>query len=103
MLASLRSEAVAEFYHSAIAGYLNVFFFPPLVALILSYGFIRRWWASLPAGERSEGDDEEYLRRKKYGPSGMLREFDPLDPASGAHWIGSTLNPSNPAYINRVS
>lgn len=102
-LASLRSEAVAEFYHSALAGHLNVIFFPPLVALILSYGFLKRWLALLPAVEEGAIDEDEFWPRRRYGPSRMPKEFDPLDPASGALWVGSTLNPTNPGYVNRAS
>lgn len=103
MLASLRSEAMAEFYHSAIAGYLNVFFFPPLVALILSYGFIRAWLATLDEAEAIDPLDDDLRLNRKHGPSGMPWQFDPLDPRSGAFWIGNPLNPLNPSNINRVS
>lgn len=101
LAASSRVETLAGFYGSAFAGFANVFFFPPITALILSYGFFRAWLATA----RFDPDEEveEYLnrRRKRYGPSGMLREFDPLDPASGALWVGNPLNPLNPGYINR--
>ena len=101
MFASLRVEALASFYHSAIAGFANVFFFPPLVAMILSFGYFKARIEQIEFD--SDGDAEEYFewRRKRYGPSGMLREFDPLDPASGALWVGNPLNPLNPGYINR--
>lgn len=101
MLASLRIEALTTFYHSAAAGIANVFFFPPLVALILSYGFFKARLAKAEFG--LDGDAEEVLgmRGKRYGPSGMLRAFDPHDPASGSNWIGSPLNPSHPFYVIR--
>lgn len=105
MAASLRVEFLATFYDSAFAGFVNVLFFPPLVALILSYGFFKAWLATakfdpdFDPGEQAEA----FLvrRRNRYGPCGMLREFDPLDPASGAIWFGNPLNPLNPGYINR--
>lgn len=100
MLATFKLDALADFYHSAAGGYLNIFFFPPLVALVLSFGFFRQWLASLPTREIGEFDEEDLLARDRYGPSGMLREFDPLDPASGSLWIGSSINPLNPGYIN---
>lgn len=101
MLAALMPDALAEVYHSAAGGFLNVLFFPPIMALVLSFGFLRQWLASLPTQEDGEIDGHDFWDRNKYGPSGMLREFDPLDPASGALWIGSPLNPLNPGYINR--
>ncbi|SEK03033.1 hypothetical protein SAMN05518849_1301 [Sphingobium sp. AP50] len=100
MFASFKLDALAYVYRSAVGGYLNELFFPPIVALVLSYGFLRQWLVSLPAQEDGETDEHDFWDRNKYGPSGMLREFDPLDPASGALWIGSPLNPLNPGYIN---
>ncbi|MGA1815934.1 hypothetical protein VHN57_09965 [Sphingobium sp. WW5] len=101
MLASLWIDALAGFYHSAAAGFANVLFFPPIVGLVLCYGFFRDRLAK--ANFELDEEAEGYLewRRKRYGPSGMLREFDPLDPASGALWVGNPLNPLNPGYINR--
>ncbi|WP_214442679.1 hypothetical protein, partial [Sphingobium yanoikuyae] len=74
---------MAGFYHSAAAGFANVLFFPPIVGLVLCYGFFRDRLAK--ANFELDEEAEGYLewRRKRYGPSGMLREFDPLDPASG--------------------
>ena len=103
MTASSRVEFLATFYSSAIAGFVNVFFLPPLVALILSYGYFKAWLATAKSDPEFAPDEEaeEFFvqRRNRYGPSGMLREFDPLDPASGSNWIGSPLNPSHPFYV----
>lgn len=101
MVASLKLDSLAEFYHSAAGGYLNVLFFPPIAALVLSFGFLRHLLATSPTLTDGDCDQGDFLARDRYGPSGMLREFDPLDPASGSHWIGSPLNPLNPGYINR--
>ncbi|UZW57697.1 hypothetical protein NUH86_19210 [Sphingobium sp. JS3065] len=103
MLASLKIDALTEVYHSAAGGYLNVLFFPPMVALVLSFGFLRNKLASLPAQEDGEFDEDSFWERRKYGPSRLPKEVDPLDSASGALWIGSSLNPLNPGYINRAS
>ncbi|ATP19977.1 MULTISPECIES: hypothetical protein [Sphingobium] len=101
LFASSRVEFLADFYGSALAGFINVFFFPPIVAIVLSYGFFKAW---LAAGHFEMDDEtEEYWERSpmRNSPSGMLREFDPLDPASGSNWIGSPLNPSHPFYVIR--
>lgn len=103
MLASLKTDALAEFYHSAAGGYLNVLFFPPIVALVLSFGFLRQLLITSPALTDSDLDEHDFLAHNRYGPSGIPWEFDPLDPRSGAHWNGSPLNPINPGYINRGS
>jgi hypothetical protein len=103
MLASLKIDVLAEIYHSAAGGYLNVFFFPPIVALTLSFGFLRLWLASLPTRDPDEIDDGPGWNDRRFGPSRMPRQFDPLDPASGPLWVGNTLNPTNPGYVNRAS
>src|SRR3546814_17984770 len=41
--ASLKLPALAEFYTSALAGYLNMLFFPLTTLLVLGFGFIRAW------------------------------------------------------------
>lgn len=88
-------------YHSAAAGIANVFFFPPLVALILSFGYIKARIALLDLEDDTDPQAYFEWRRRRYGPSGTLREFDPLDSASGSLWVGNPLNPLNPGYINR--
>ncbi|WP_081570546.1 hypothetical protein [Sphingobium herbicidovorans] len=103
MLASLQIDALAEVYHSAAGGYLNVLFFPPMVAFVLSFGFLRQKMASLADQAKDETDREDCLDRKRYGPSGMPWQFDPLDSRSGTFWIGNPLNPRHPSNINRVS
>ncbi|WP_093022620.1 hypothetical protein [Sphingobium sp. YR768] len=103
MIASLHVEALASFYRSAFCGVFNVFFFPPLMSFILGFGYFRALF------ERTEFSDCEDLeggadwQGARYGPLGLLRELDLTDPASGSRWIGSTLNPINPGYINRRS
>ena len=103
MLAALKLDALAEVYHWAAVGYLNVLFFPPIVALVLSFGFLRQWLASLPVRDPDEMDDGGLWNNRRFGPSRMPRQFDPLDPASGPLWVGNTLNPMNPGYVNRAS
>ncbi|WP_234831561.1 hypothetical protein [Sphingobium yanoikuyae] len=103
MILSLRVDALAIFYHSAFAGLANIFFFPPLVMLILSFGYINARIGQIDFDETVYPEVDFQQDRDWYGPSGVLREFDPLDPSSGALWIGNPLNPLNGAYINRHS
>jgi hypothetical protein len=100
-VASIRLEILENLYSSALAGFVNVFFFPPLIALILSYGFFKAWLATAKFDLDEEEERSWGMRSKRYGPSGTLREFSPLDPASGSNWIGSPLNPSHPFYVIR--
>ncbi|WP_066602887.1 hypothetical protein [Sphingobium cupriresistens] len=104
MAASEHVQRLGDFYGSAAAGFLTIFFFPPLVAFILCFGFFREWLAAQShADSDAEVADEMFLGADSYGPSGMPCEFDPLDPRSGTLWVGNTLNPLNAAYINRAS
>ena len=104
MAASGRVQPLAAFYDSAAAGFLTIFFFPPLVAFILCFGFFREWLVAQPHADSGvDFTDEMFLGADSYGPSGMPCEFDPLDPRSGTLWVGNTLNPLNAAYINRAS
>ncbi|MEC3909640.1 hypothetical protein U5A82_03885 [Sphingobium sp. CR2-8] len=104
MAASGHVQPLGAFYNSAAAGFLTIFFFPPLVAFILWFGFFREWLAAQPyVDSDAASPDQMFLGADSYGPSGMPCEFDPLDPRSGALWVGNTLNPLNAAYINRAS
>lgn len=104
MALSLRWPTLDAFYSSALAGFMTAFFFPPLVALILGFGFVRAWMsAEARAAPEERLEDEIYMPSARYGPSGMPCEFDPLDPRAGILWVGNTLNPLNAGYINRAS
>lgn len=101
MAASLRVDWLSAFYGSALAGVVNVFFFPPIVALILSYGFFKAWLAAAEFDFDEFSEETSVRMHKLHSSSNMQGEFDPLNPASGANWIGSPLNPSHPFYVIR--
>lgn len=104
MWAGRYSQVVEDLYSSALAGCLTIFFFPPVVALILCFGFFsERLAASRPFEATGDLSEDRFPDPDSYGPSGMPWEFDPLDPRSGALWNGSPLHPINPAFINRGS
>src|SRR3546814_17960880 len=50
-VASLKVPALAEFYTSALAGYLNMLFFPPTALLVLGFGFVKAWLDRPLSGE----------------------------------------------------
>lgn len=85
MAASLKVPLLDQFYTSALAGYLNVFSFPPLALMILGIGFAREWFA-WSDWEFVEPTHEQMFPRRSVG--GMRDPYaDPLDPRSGAlHW-----------------
>lgn len=85
MAASLKVPLLVEFYTSASAGFLNVFFFPPLALMVLGLGFARAWFA-WSDWEFVEPTHEQMFPKRSVG--GMRDPYaDPLDPRSGAlHW-----------------
>lgn len=82
MAASLKVPLLDQFYTSALAGFLNIFFFPPLALMVLGLGFAREWfvWSDWEFVEPSQ---EQMFPRRSVG--GMRDPYaDPLDPRSGA-------------------
>lgn len=82
---SFSVPALDEFYTSALAGFLNIAFFPPLALMVLGLGFARAWFAQSD-WEFVEPTQEQMFPKRSVG--GMRDPCaDPLDPRSGAlHW-----------------
>jgi hypothetical protein len=91
---ALKISALDAFYSSALAGFVNVFMFPPTVLVILAAGYIRARFEPIDWSNLQPIDSDE-LGSWRRGPSGLPPEIDPLDPKSGAFWIGSPTNPAN--------
>lgn len=83
-LASLWSEAVAQFYESALAGYLNIFFYPFTALMVLGVGFVRAWM-DYRGFEWGAPSQEQLFPQRSIG--GYLDPMaDPLDPRSPKYW-----------------
>lgn len=84
-VATFAIPTLDDFYTSALAGFLNIFFFPPLALMVLGLGFAREWfeWSDW---EFVEPTHEQMFSRKSVG--GLSDPYsDPLDPRSGMlHW-----------------
>ena len=82
--ASFYLPSLGEFYTSALAGYLNILFFPMTALLILGIGFAQAWFAASD-WEFVEPTQEEMFPKLSVGG---FRDpaSDPLDPRSGLHW-----------------
>ncbi|QCI92395.1 hypothetical protein [Novosphingobium sp. EMRT-2] len=82
---SIYSPVLDQFYSSALAGFLNVAFFPPLALMVLGLGFAREWfeWSDW---EFVEPTHEQMFPKRSVG--GRRDPYsDPLDPRSGMlHW-----------------
>lgn len=78
---------LARFYESTVAGYLNIFFYPPVILMLLGLGFVRAKitrgaWIITPGNPGAHGFNRSV--------SGSLDPYtDPLDPRSGSLYIGS--------------
>ena len=103
--ASLKISALATFYSSAAAGFLNVAFFPPTALLILGFRFARAWLDRPLVGdplpdeeieefERMMEDEEDWRRCGRPHPS-----MDIHDPRSGGLYIGNPSGLNSGKYI----
>lgn len=84
-LLALVVPALNPLYENALAGYLNIIFFPPTLLLLLGIGFVGEWmdyyrweWVATP--------DAGLHPRRSVG--GFIDPYtDPLDPGSGAKYL----------------
>jgi len=109
MAAVTRSPMLAAFYGGALAGYLNVLFFPMTALMVLGVGYVReRLDEFVGSGDGKPLTDEEeeafHARRRQEEDHRFLDNIgkgtDMFDPRSGPLWIGNPLNPLNAGYIN---
>ncbi|MBB3356998.1 MULTISPECIES: hypothetical protein [unclassified Novosphingobium] len=109
MAVSTRVDTLESFYRGWIAGYLNVVFFPMTALMVLGVGYVReRLDSFVGQGDDVPLSDEEAsaLAAKLHRDQlERMRErarayANPMDPRSGSLWIGSAMNPNNPAYID---
>lgn len=110
-LAATRISPLGAFYGGALAGYLNILFYPMTALMVLGVGYVReRLDGFVGTGDGTplsdeEEDEEAFYRRRDLEEHDRLAKrwragFDPSDPRSGPLWIGNPLNPTNPGHIN---
>ncbi|PAL24266.1 hypothetical protein CD928_05040 [Sphingopyxis sp. GW247-27LB] len=105
--ASLKLPALAEFYTSALAGYLNMLFFPLTTLLVLGLGFIRAWLNRPLSGDPlsdEEIDELEQMRMFEDDWSGRRSgqpdpAFDIYDPRSGVLYVGNPNGINSGKYL----
>ncbi|PZU64037.1 hypothetical protein [Sphingobium sp.] len=112
MAVATRVDFLAALYGGALAGYLNILFFPMTALMVLGVGYARErldnfvgQGVGMPLTAEEEQDLAEMTRQRiSADHERMMNDIrarsNPLDPRSGPLWIGNTLNPNNPAYIN---
>lgn len=107
MAASAKIASLEAFYDSALAGFLNVLFFPMTALMVLGIGYAQNWLAGFASqGEGGPLCDEapaiianvweEHDRAMKDLRAGT----DMFDPRSGTLWIGNPISPNNGARIS---
>lgn len=100
MAASTKLEPLATFYDSALAGFLNIAFFPMTAFMVLGVGYVQHWLAGFPAaaGGVPLADDEAAARvadlweEHEQGMEDLRAGSDIFDPRSGPLWIGNPLS-----------
>lgn len=87
MAVSFYVRPMKDFYSTALAGYLNVCFYPPVILMLLGLGFVR---AKITGGDWVITPGDPGANRFNRSVSGSLDPYtDPLDPRSGSLYIGS--------------
>lgn len=108
MASSTKFETLERFYDSALAGYLNILFFPMTALLVLGIGYEQRWLASLSIKADGDGPALQLISHPDpWGDEIGGRSFgkphpsvDIYDPRSGALYVGNPISPNNGARIN---
>jgi len=107
MAVSTKIAPLEAFYDSALAGFLNVAFFPMTALMVLGVGYAQNWLGGFASqGEGAPLSDEapariadvweEHDRVMKDLRAGT----DMFDPRSGTLWIGNPISPNNGARIS---
>ena len=108
MALSTKVAPLEALYDSALAGFLNILFFPMTALMVLGVGFVRNWLDQF-AGSGSDEDvmETHFGRSDPFGDEFNRRRFgqpppflDIYDPRSGTLYVGNPLSPNNGARIN---
>ncbi|EQB15952.1 hypothetical protein RLDS_09555 [Sphingobium lactosutens DS20] len=108
MVASTRIDALETFYRGALAGYLNILFFPTTALMVLGVGYVRerldnfvRQGEGRPLSDAgAETERQRVWEEHDRAMEDLAATTDMFDPRSGALWIGNPLNSLNPGYID---
>jgi hypothetical protein len=103
MAAAFAIEPLARFYDSALAGFLNVLFFPMTALLVLGVGFVRHWIDGFP--QRGNGTPPSFAELADIAAREEEndRAFEALnamtdihDPRSDGLYIGNPFSLQHP-------
>jgi hypothetical protein len=107
MAVSTKVAPLEAFYDSALAGFLNILFFPMTALMVLGVGYVRNWLAGLPTQSESVPLSDEAVsgidnlwEEHERGMEDLRAGTDMFDPRSGTLWIGNPISANNGARIN---
>ncbi len=99
MAVSTKVAPLQAFYDSAIAGFLNILFFPITALMVLGVGYVQNSLAGFASqGEGGPLSDEARARitdlweEHERGMEDLHASTDVFDPRSGPLWIGNPLS-----------
>lgn len=107
MAASAKIAPLADFYDGALAGFLNILFFPMTALMVLGVGYVQQWFPAFPTqGDGTPLSDEaaaaiaDLWEQHECGFEDLNATTDILDPRSGSLYIGNPISPNNGARIS---
>lgn len=108
MAVSTKIAPLEAFYDSALAGFLNLLFFPMTALVVLGIGYVQHWLAAFPkAGDGIPISDEAAAKVAKLweeherGMEDLHAMSDIHNPRSGGLYIGNPLSLQHPSRFFR--
>jgi len=107
MAASTKIAPLEAFYDGALAGFLNVPFFPLTALMVLGVGYVQQWVAGFasqgdaaPLSDEAQARIAELWEEHEQDMEDLHASTNIFDPRSGPLWIGNPISPNNGARIN---
>lgn len=107
MAVSMQIAPLEAFYDSALAGFLNVLFFPMTALMVLGVGYVQHWLAlfaptgdGAPLSAEAEATIADLWEEHDRAFEDLNATTDIHDPRSGALYVGNPISPNNGARIS---
>lgn len=103
MAVSTQIAPLEAFYDSALAGFLNVLFFPMTALMVLGVSYVQQWLArfphlgdGVPLSEEAAARVADLWEQHERGMEDLHATTDIHDPRSGGLYIGNPLSLQHP-------